>query len=601
MPLLSSKPHAKYPLDNSTHGTDVQALHPYQREIEEYEYPSRVYHQTKPIPPLPFESTQATFVDDMEGVRAMLNELEQAQEIAVDLEHHDQHSYIGLVSLMQISTREKDWVVDTLQPWRQQLECLNKVFADPGVVKVLHGSAMDIIWLQRDLGLYVVGLFDTYHASCVLEYPGHGLAYLLKRFVDFDAQKQYQMADWRIRPLPRELFDYARSDTHFLLYVYDCLRNELIQESNAECDKIESVLKRSKSETLQRYEHPFYVDLATKSANGWYNFLWKGSTSMSDESIAVFRRLHRWRDDVAREEDESPQYLMPVHVLFTISRNLPRDKAALLTSSHPLCPPLRLRIDELLRVVQEAIAHPEEGARVKAGLIESRNKYFAAQASESPRHVQSDRASVQPVKVDARAVRTTDSVFWGGTVEMNGVHRYIDSALPASFMCMPGMAGLDRVSGLANTPPLIEPTLPGADGSTPASNPRPKKRKAKEQSTDGAEGTDSSDTRMHRPPATNHVTAEKIQALKEAAVEKVRAKAAKKANKALKKTAREEAVEVVDYDQAPKLESASMSQSIGEAKKAKKVFNPFTKGSEGDAGLGRSQQIRNGKSATFKR
>jgi hypothetical protein len=33
---------------------------------------------------------------------------------------------------------------------------LNEVFADPKILKVLHGSTMDIIWLQRDLGLYVV-------------------------------------------------------------------------------------------------------------------------------------------------------------------------------------------------------------------------------------------------------------------------------------------------------------------------------------------------------------------------------------------------------------------------------------------------------------
>ena len=58
---------------------------------------------------------------------------------------------------------------------------------------------MDIIWLQRDLGLYVVGLFDTFHASVALKYPGQGLAFLLNKFALFKAQKQYQLADWRVR------------------------------------------------------------------------------------------------------------------------------------------------------------------------------------------------------------------------------------------------------------------------------------------------------------------------------------------------------------------------------------------------------------------
>ena len=58
---------------------------------------------------------------------------------------------------------------------------------------------MDVIWLQRDLGLYVVGLFDTYHASHALGYTKHSLASLLTRFVNFEAEKKYQMADWRMR------------------------------------------------------------------------------------------------------------------------------------------------------------------------------------------------------------------------------------------------------------------------------------------------------------------------------------------------------------------------------------------------------------------
>lgn len=91
---------------------------------------------SEPISPLIFESTQATLVDSREGVDAMLKELKQAKEIAVDLEHHNVHSFIGLVSLMQISTREQDWVVDTLKPWRKDLQVLNEVFTDPNIVKV---------------------------------------------------------------------------------------------------------------------------------------------------------------------------------------------------------------------------------------------------------------------------------------------------------------------------------------------------------------------------------------------------------------------------------------------------------------------------------
>lgn len=79
---------------------------------------------------------QATLVDSPEAVVTLLHELRQETEIAIDLEHHDAHSYAGLVCLMQISTRTKDWIVDTLKPWREDLQMLNEVFTDPNIVKV---------------------------------------------------------------------------------------------------------------------------------------------------------------------------------------------------------------------------------------------------------------------------------------------------------------------------------------------------------------------------------------------------------------------------------------------------------------------------------
>ena len=65
----------------------------------------------------------------------MLGKLRQAQEIAVDLEHHRHRSFNGFVCLMQISTRCDDFVVDTLT-LREELEELNEIFTNPDVLKV---------------------------------------------------------------------------------------------------------------------------------------------------------------------------------------------------------------------------------------------------------------------------------------------------------------------------------------------------------------------------------------------------------------------------------------------------------------------------------
>ena len=165
-PILRSKPHAIVPLQesldptSSEHGikqydipfylslkdsgsplselinTHLRYRHPYEAEITQSRYPPSVYKKLDPIAFKPLDSTSATFVDTPEAVAVMLAELESAKEIAIDLEHHDTHSYVGIVSLMQISTRDRDWVVDTLMPWREDLQVLNKVFTDPSILKV---------------------------------------------------------------------------------------------------------------------------------------------------------------------------------------------------------------------------------------------------------------------------------------------------------------------------------------------------------------------------------------------------------------------------------------------------------------------------------
>ena len=125
-------------------------------------YPQRIYQNDDPIMYQPVDTTQATYVDTYEGVLEMLKELKEAKEIAVDLEHHDFRTYVGLVCLMQISTREKDWIVDTLQPWRHKLEVLNEVFADPSIVKVIFRPNISIS------ALIIAGLSRRIH--------GHGVA-----------------------------------------------------------------------------------------------------------------------------------------------------------------------------------------------------------------------------------------------------------------------------------------------------------------------------------------------------------------------------------------------------------------------------------------
>ena len=93
--------------------------------------------------------------------------------------------------------------------------------------QVFHGCERDIQWLQRDFGLYVVNCFDTFFAAKALRYPALSLAHLVRVYCAKVLDKKHQLSDWRTRPLSEEMINYARCDTHYLLFTYDCIRRDL--------------------------------------------------------------------------------------------------------------------------------------------------------------------------------------------------------------------------------------------------------------------------------------------------------------------------------------------------------------------------------------
>lgn len=311
-PKIKEKPFALKPLSEATNSDDGSNKQPYEYEIMNQPYPDVVCEIRNPIASSSIDDGSALWVDSVDKVHQMIEELKKLQEIAVDLEHHDLRSYYGITCLMQISNRLKDWLVDTLA-LRGHLCALNEVFANPNIVKVFHGAFMDIIWLQRDLGLYVVSLFDTYHAAKALGYPKLSLGYLLERHAGFQASKKYQLADWRIRPLTASMTRYARADTHFLLGIYDELRNELISK-----DRLRDVLYALRKVAAQKFEYNNIdandelkmLDTAV-SVSQQYN--------VPEKYIGLITQVMKWRDKVSRILDESHRYILPTLKLIKIS------------------------------------------------------------------------------------------------------------------------------------------------------------------------------------------------------------------------------------------------------------------------------------------
>lgn len=128
------------------------------------------------------------------------------------------------------------------------------------------------------------------------------------------------------------MIKYARRDTHYLLYIYDRLKIDIVEKSkeqpqvsNEGQDSLEKVLadiwQKSKEIALSIYAKP------QKLNRSYYTLLQNQRPLMSDFKVEVFKRLWDWRENKARLEDESTAYVMSNSLLCKIAMNPPSKEA----------------------------------------------------------------------------------------------------------------------------------------------------------------------------------------------------------------------------------------------------------------------------------
>ena len=322
----------------------------FERKAREDAYPAFARESGGTTLPTPMDDEHPLVVVDTEdALEELATHLEQCKEFAVDLEHHSYRSFKGFTCLMQVSTREKDFVVDVLALRSLVRDALGKAFADPNTLKVMHGADNDVQWLQKDFGIFVSCLFDTGQAARVLELPSKALAYLLQHYCGIKANKKFQLADWRVRPLTREMLDYARGDTHYLLYVYDELKKALAARGE---NSIAATLTQSRDVCLKKYLPPTFDE------GSYYEDLLKTNnlTNLNDPQLAVYAALFKWRDAAAREADESLGYVMPRELMLRLAIAAPSTKRALMEECRGQVPLIAKHAETVADLISRARA-----------------------------------------------------------------------------------------------------------------------------------------------------------------------------------------------------------------------------------------------------
>ncbi|KAG7585614.1 3'-5' exonuclease domain [Arabidopsis thaliana x Arabidopsis arenosa] len=345
----ANKPFDHVLLEKSEDG--LRFIHPLEK-LSVMDFVDKNLSEIIPVKPLPLEETPFKLVEEVKDLEDLAATLQSVEEFAVDLEHNQYRSFQGLTCLMQISTRTEDYIVDTFKLWDHIGPHLRELFKDPKKKKVMHGADHDIIWLQRDFGIYVCNLFDTGQASRVLKLERKSLEFLLKHYCGVAADKQYQNADWRIRPLPDVMTRYAREDTHYLLYIYDVMRIDLhtmAKEDEQSDSPLVEAYKGSYDVCMQLYEK----ELLT--GDSYLHTYGVRSGNLNAVQLSIVAGLCEWRDRIARADDESTGYVLPNKTLFDIAKDMPITTAQLrrlLKSKHPY---IERNFDAVISVIRRSM------------------------------------------------------------------------------------------------------------------------------------------------------------------------------------------------------------------------------------------------------
>ena len=236
------------------------------------------------------------YIDTYEGLTEAAAEWKQASELAVDLEcENNLHHYGAYISLIQISTQSKNWVIDVLKSG--EIKPLLEILEDPSIQKIFHDVSFDFRILQDQFSCHPSNIFDTQIAALFLGKEHLGLGDLLKEYFGVEKESKYQMADWTKRPLNTEMLSYAVKDTVYLISLRDILLKELRHKGRLSW--VEEELAALEEDDFT-YKIQTFLDV-------------RGVKTFSPEQLGIFRELFLLREQLAKKVNR------PVH--FVINNN----------------------------------------------------------------------------------------------------------------------------------------------------------------------------------------------------------------------------------------------------------------------------------------
>ena len=98
-----------------------------------------------------------------------------------------------------------------------------------------------------------------------------------------------------------------------------------IDLENKSVGNVRDLFRKSQEVALQKFEKPIFTEESYLKV-----YKKKNRKEFNSQQLEAFRLLFAWRDQVARNEDECTDYVIPNHIMLQIAEILPRYYRSLL-------------------------------------------------------------------------------------------------------------------------------------------------------------------------------------------------------------------------------------------------------------------------------
>lgn len=289
------------------------------------------------------------------------SEWKKSREIAIDLEcENNLHHYGTRISIIQVSTSHKNWVVDCLSvknmaPMKQMLE-------NPQITKIFHDVSFDFRVLQEELNCFPKKVFDTCVAAQFLGIKQVGLGSLIESNFGAKKQSKFQTADWLKRPLSRPMLSYAVKDTIYLIRLKEILENAL--RSKGRLGWVQEEFKYLETRNY-RQDKPSFTDV-------------KGAGKLNERQLSVLKTLFDEREKLAESLDKPVYYIISNKLLIELAEKSPRSAGmwARLKGVHPAIKKSAKKLNSLTHEARNNPIRKENGRKRPKRLTKAQERRF---------------------------------------------------------------------------------------------------------------------------------------------------------------------------------------------------------------------------------